>query len=125
MRGIVECPDLLAQRVDLAGPASLVRLLTVLSEAGTFQGCRKLGLQLDDIAGGQRNGAGRGGLRVGRLVEEAIDAADAAGRAVATGELFAEARAGQDAVLRAQFLNQSEDRRVGEAGRAGHDTQCT
>ena len=50
--------------------------------------------------------------------------ADATGCAVAAGELFAEARAGQDRVLRAQFLDQREDRRVGEAGRARHDTQC-
>ena len=105
MRGIVECPDLLAQRVDLAGPACLVRLLAVLSEVGTFQGCRKLGLQVGDIARGWRDGVGRGRLRAGRLVEEAIDAADATGCAVATGELFAEARAGQDRVLRAQFLD--------------------
>ena len=50
--GVRDVAELLAQRVDLAGPASLVRLLAVLSEVGAFQGCRKLGLQVGDIARG-------------------------------------------------------------------------
>ena len=61
------------------------------------------------------------------LVEEAIDAADAAGCAVAVGEFITEAGAGQDGVLRAQFLDQGEYpcSVFWELGRAGHDKQCT
>lgn len=124
MRGIVECADLLAQRVDLAGPASLVRFLAVFREAGTFQGCCELSLQLGDIVRAGRDGSGRGGLRVGRLVEEAIDAADAAGGAMTTNEFVAKACAGQDGVLCPQFLDQGEDRCIRESRRAGHDKQC-
>ena len=123
MRGIVECADLFAQSMDLAGPASLVRFLTVFGESGAFQCGRELGLQLGDIACAGRDGSGRGRLRAGRLVEEAIDAADATGCAVAAGELFAEARAGQDGVLCPQFLDQGEDRCVRESRRAGHGGQ--
>ncbi len=59
MRDVVECADLLAQCVDLAGPASLVRFLAVFGEAGTFKGCRELGLQLGDIVGEDDSAVGR------------------------------------------------------------------
>ena len=121
----MESANLFAQSVDLAGPASLVRFLTVLGEAGAFQGGGELGRQFGDIARAWRDGHGRGGLRLGRLVEEAIDAADAARGAVTTDEFVAKACAGQDGVLCAQFRDQGEDCCVRKSGRAGHDTQCS
>ena len=125
MRGIVESANLFAQSVNLAGPASLVRFLTVLGEVSTFQGGGELGRQLGDIARALRDGHGRGGLRLGRLAEEAIDAADAARGAVTTDEFVAKACAGQDGVLYAQFRDLGEDCCVRKSGRAGHDTQCS
>ena len=89
MGAIVESASLFAQSVNLAGPASLVRFLTVLGEAGAFQGGRELGRQFGDIARAWRDSDRRGRLRLDRLAEEAIDAADSARGAVTTDEFVA------------------------------------
>ena len=79
VRGVAVAACLFAQPVDLGGPAILVGLLAVLGEAGAFKRRREFGLQFCDF-----NGEGRPWLRRSRglrrrcLVEEAIDAADAA-----------------------------------------------
>ena len=124
MRGVVQRADLFAQRVDLAGPAGLVMFLAVLGEARALERRGQLGLQFGEVACGRCACRGRrGGLRLRRLVEQAIDAGDAAAQAVTAGEFFAQARAGEDGVLAAQFLDQGEDRCVREPGRAGHACQ--
>jgi hypothetical protein len=121
MRGVAESVDLLAQPVDFAGPAVLVGFLAVLGETGAFERGRQFGLQLDDVHGEGREWIrGSCGRWVGRLVEQAIDAADAARCAVADLQCLAQAGAGEDGVLRAQFLDQMNDRGVRQTGRAGH-----
>ena len=77
--GVAQCADLLAQRVDLAGPAGLVRFLAVLGEFGALQGRGEFG-GLVGSGGGRCAGLA---VRRRRRVEQAIDAADAAGGAVA------------------------------------------
>ena len=46
MRGVVECVDRLAQRVNLGRPARLVTLLTVLGQARTLHRSGELAVQI-------------------------------------------------------------------------------
>ena len=48
---VVERADLVAELVDLAGPAGLVRFFAVLGQAGAFNGGHEFGLQLGEVAG--------------------------------------------------------------------------
>ena len=89
--GVAQRVDLLAQRVDLAGPAGLVVFLAVLGEFGALKG-------VGEFSGVVGSGGGcccGGGARQRGGVEQAIDAADAAGGAVAGFEFRAERRAGE------------------------------
>ena len=122
--GLPERLHLLAELVNLAGPAGLVMLLAVFGEAGALESGRELGVQVG-VTGGR---AGRRGGRRGRpgcsgLVEEAVDAAHAAARAVAAFKFLAQAGAGEHGVLASQLVDQLEDRGVRQAGRAGHGSQ--
>ena len=47
--GVCDVAELLAQRVDLAGPAGLVMLLAVLGEGGTFQRLAELFVQVAGV----------------------------------------------------------------------------
>jgi hypothetical protein len=65
---LAEGADLLAELVDLVGPAGLVGFFAVLGEVGAFQGGGEFGLQLGEVTGwggggGAGVGAGRGRAR--------------------------------------------------------------
>ena len=68
---------------------------------------------------GRRGGA----LWGGGGVEQAVDAGDAAGRAVAGFQFGAQLGAGEGRVTGAQLVDEREDRGVGQAGRARHAPQ--
>ena len=127
MGGVPQGADLLAQLVDLGGPAGLVVLLTVLGELGAFEGGGEFGLEVGGgwrCAGGDCRGRG-GALWGGGGVEQAVDAGDAAGGAVAVLQFRAQLGAGEGRVPGAQLVDQGEDRGVGQAGRARHAPQSS
>ena len=120
--GVPQGADLLAQLVDLGGPAGLVVFLTVLGELGAFEGGGESAWRSEEGGGSSAATAGGEGAALwgGGGVEQAIEAGDAAGRAVAGFQFLAQTGAGEDGVLTAQLVDQAEDRGVGQAGRARH-----
>ena len=95
MAGAAQGVDLLAQRVDLAGPTGLVVFFAVLGEFGALKGVGEFG----GVVGSGGGCCCRGGARQRGGVEQAVDAADATGGAVAGFELRAQRGAREDGVL--------------------------
>jgi hypothetical protein len=124
MGGAVEGADLLAELVDLAGPAGLVGFLAVLGEAGALERGGEFGLQLSDVTGGEgsrrHNLCGCGTGEGDWPLEEAVDPGNAAAVPVAALQFGAQFEAGDGATLGAQLVDDPLDLGVGQAGRAGH-----
>jgi len=120
--GLAEQLDLLAQLVDLAGPAGLVMLLAVLGEPGAFKGGGEFGVQVG-VGGPRRRGGQWCRPRSGGHLEEPIDPAHAAAEAETALEFGAQRGAGEHSVVAAQIVDQRENCVVRQAGRAGHTLQ--
>jgi len=116
--------DLLAQPVDLTGPAGLVVFLAVLGEGGALERPLQLGPQFRDL-GGQGIGGGygvrRGACRGGRsgFPQQPVDAGDTKGRAVAALQLLTQTHACEHGVPAAELGDERQDLFVGQARGAG------
>jgi hypothetical protein len=120
MRRVAQGLELLAELVDLAGPARLVGLLAVFRQLRTFEGGRELRLQIREVARRQRVWRGRGWVGQGGLSEQTVDASDAAAVSMAALQLGAQFEASDGAASAAYFVDDLVDLGIRKAGRAGH-----
>ena len=98
MRGVAQGVELLAELVDLAGPAGLVGFLAVFGETGTFERRGELRLQFGEVVGRLwRSWRRRSGMGEGVLSQQPVDASDAAAVSVAALQIGAQFEAGDGA----------------------------